>query len=250
MPFVNTSPKSPVFIPMKWLSSYRTNSIYCRRHPASNVLFRGLAGPKRQRGRNPKNRILNYEIFISTSCLSFVPIIWFSLMNLDMINGWITDGLVGHHWAWHLCKCLNSTGASDIRYSQHTLRMVSFYLAFSKIQLMACSSNRSLSNSSSTVGDGRNQNLCLLWTMLPSIIQTELSNCALMRVSDCCTYPLILQISIPLRNFLPNWKLTSRKPGQALRWNLTKGFRPSFDGASMRSVQNSKAPKAISDMQV
>ena len=77
------------------------------------------------------------------------------------------------------------------------LKRVLFCLVFSKIQRMLCCSNPLLSSSSSTVGGGRHQNPCLLCITQPSIIRTELSSCALMRESSCCTSHLNLQISTP-----------------------------------------------------
>jgi len=77
--------------------------------------------------------------------------------------------------------------------------------------------NRLLNSSSSTVAYGRSQNRCLLWITHPSIIWTELNSCALTQGSDCCTCRLTLQILTLLKSFLPSRKLTSRKPGQALR---------------------------------
>jgi hypothetical protein len=97
MLFVITSLEYQVFILKRWLNSYGTNSTYYLRHPASNVLFLGLAGPKRQPGRKPKNRMRNYETSTNTNDPSFVRITLFSLMNPDVISGWVIGGLVGHH---------------------------------------------------------------------------------------------------------------------------------------------------------
>jgi hypothetical protein len=86
-PFVTTSLRYPAFISKRWLSSYGTSSTYYHHHPASNVLFLGLDGPRRQPGRNPKSRILNYEISTNTNYLSSIHTTLFSLMNPDVING-------------------------------------------------------------------------------------------------------------------------------------------------------------------
>ena len=96
---MTTSLKYPAFISKRWLSSYRASLIYYPRYLAYNVLFLGLARPKRQPGRKLKNKTLNYEIFTSINYPSFVRTTLFSLINLDAINGWAIGGLVSYHSA-------------------------------------------------------------------------------------------------------------------------------------------------------
>lgn len=99
---------------LRYVSSYGISSTYYLRHLASNVPIRKLAVQKRKHNRKPKNRILNYRIYITISYLNLVHIILYLLMDTGVIRDLYIGGLAGYCSARHRSRCREFSSRSTL----------------------------------------------------------------------------------------------------------------------------------------